>query len=45
VLPAGAAEQIKALLVNLSLSEIAAALLTLHEFMHHLEFPSVSKPA
>jgi hypothetical protein len=36
VLPEAAAEQIKALLVNFSPSKIAAALLTLHEFKHHL---------
>jgi hypothetical protein len=36
VLPEAAAEQIKALLVNFSLSKISAALLTLHEFKHHL---------
>jgi hypothetical protein len=36
VFPDAAAERIKALLVNFSLSKIAAALLTLHEFKHHL---------
>jgi hypothetical protein len=45
VFPDVAAEQIKASLVNFSLSRIAATLLTLHEFKHHLKFSSVSKPA
>jgi hypothetical protein len=45
VFPDAAAEQIEALLVNFLLSKIAATLLTLHEFKHHLKFSSVSKPA